>query len=96
MKYIITCLLVFLFFSNSINAKYVEFSVNMNNDSISGNGVHVTGDFQIAAGFAGGNWNPATIKINSNRNVWYLSCYPSTYRRKRSMNINNVNGDQFL
>jgi len=59
----------------------------MNNDSISGNGVHVTGDFQIAAGFAGGNWNPATIRLTQigTSGIFHVILnIPS----KRSMNIN--------
>src|SRR5690554_6089379 len=40
----------------------VTFQVNMNGQTVSPEGVHVAGDFQAAAGFAG-DWDPATSEL---------------------------------
>ena len=49
-------LLSFAFLFTNVNAKKVKFSVNMTGQTISVYGVHVSGDFQTLAGFAGGDW----------------------------------------
>lgn len=41
-------------------AKNVKFAVDMTGQTLSPNGIHVFGDFQSLAGFAGGDWNPAS------------------------------------
>lgn len=41
-------------------AKKVKFSVNMAYEVVDTTGVHVTGDFQAAAGYPGGDWMPNT------------------------------------
>src|SRR6056297_2794796 len=46
---------------DSCNA-FVQFSVNMNQENVSANGVHVMGNFQEAAGFSD-NWGPAAIAM---------------------------------
>jgi alpha-amylase len=48
-----------LLIAASASAKKVKFSVDMSNEVLDSNGVHVTGDFQAAAGF-GTDWDPAT------------------------------------
>lgn len=40
----------------------VTFQVDMNNQTVSANGVHVAGDFQAAAG-ASGNWQPGETEL---------------------------------
>lgn len=51
--------LLFCFFAlvSVTEAKKVKFTVNMFGQAISPNGVHVSGDFQLAAGFPGANWD---------------------------------------
>lgn len=44
-------------------AKKVKFGVNMSGQTISPNGIHVSGDFQTAAGFSGGNWQSDVTKM---------------------------------
>ncbi len=53
-----------LSFFHLASAKYVKFAVDMAGQTINATGVHVFGDFQTAAGFAGGDWNPATTQLN--------------------------------
>jgi hypothetical protein len=60
MKYRIYLLALISLLSGTTYSKFVEFAVNMNYDTVSTNGVHVSGDFQALAGFAGGNWNPGS------------------------------------
>jgi len=43
--------------SGTALAKKVKFSVNMTGQVLSPNGIHVSGDFQVAAGFPGANWD---------------------------------------
>ncbi len=53
-----------LFICSGLFAKKVKFSVNMTGQVVVDSlGVHVTGDFQTAAGFAGGNWIPNTATM---------------------------------
>ncbi|HKR06098.1 MAG TPA: T9SS type A sorting domain-containing protein [Bacteroidia bacterium] len=44
-------------------AKKVKFSVDMTGQVLSPNGIHVTGDFQAAAGFPGGDWQANTTTL---------------------------------
>ncbi len=45
------------------NAKYIRFSVDMTGQTVSTNGVHVSGDFQAIAGFEGGDWQSGTTEM---------------------------------
>jgi hypothetical protein len=44
-------------------AKKVKFEVDMTDQTISTYGVHVSGDFQALAGYAGGDWQPGTTAL---------------------------------
>lgn len=44
-------------------AKQIKFAVDMTGQVLSPNGIHVMGDFQTIAGFAGGDWNPASTTL---------------------------------
>src|SRR6185436_20741908 len=59
--------ILFLFFvlaaCTNLFAKKVKFSVDMTGQTLSPNGIHVTGDFQTAAGFPGGDWQPNTTTL---------------------------------
>lgn len=46
---------------NECNAQ-LNFAVNMSNEEVSSEGIHVMGNFQEAAGF-GENWNPASLRM---------------------------------
>ncbi|MCR9288206.1 MAG: alpha-amylase family glycosyl hydrolase [Bacteroidetes bacterium] len=63
----LTCCLAFLF-SSFLHAQNVSvtFSVDMSNETVSSNGVHIAGNFQSEAGF-GGDWDPnSTILSDAN------------------------------
>lgn len=60
----ILLLITICLFTLPISAKKVKFSVDMTGQQVSPNGVHVMGDFQEAAGFAGGNWQPDTTPLS--------------------------------
>lgn len=50
--------IVILFFTLSVSAKKVKFAVDMTGQIISAFGIHVVGDFQVAAGYAL-DWDPS-------------------------------------
>jgi hypothetical protein len=62
MKKIISSLLL-LTIATGTFAKKVKFAVDMTNETISPNGIHVTGDFQTLAGFPGGDWASNTTPL---------------------------------
>jgi hypothetical protein len=51
-----TLIFILIFLALSGFAKKVKFTVDMSGFDIDPAGVHITGDFQEAAGFPGGNW----------------------------------------
>jgi hypothetical protein len=55
--------LVLILLSSTAMAKKVKFSVDMSAQTISPNGVHVTGDFQTVAGYSGGDWASNTTEM---------------------------------
>jgi hypothetical protein len=62
MKKILSLLLA-LTITSGIQAKKVKFAVDMSTYTISPNGIHVIGDFQVIAGFAGLDWDPGTTLL---------------------------------
>lgn len=54
-----------LLISTTASAKKVRFSVDMTGQTVNTLGVHVSGDFQEAAGFPGGDWQPNTTVMSS-------------------------------
>lgn len=52
-----------------LQAKYVKFAVDMTGQVIDSNGVHITGDFQAVAGYAGGDWMPNTTLMTNEPNT---------------------------
>jgi len=46
-------------------AKKVKFAVDMTGQTVNTTGVHVTGDFQEAAGYPGGNWQSNTTSMTN-------------------------------
>lgn len=63
MKKIYTLALAMLFAGATWAQRSVTFQVDMTGQTISANGVHVAGDFQMAAG-AAGNWDPAATSLS--------------------------------
>ncbi|MBL7921760.1 MAG: T9SS type A sorting domain-containing protein [Bacteroidia bacterium] len=56
-------LLIILCISSGVFAKKVKFAVNMGTNTISPNGIHVIGDFQVIAGFGTSDWDPGTTSL---------------------------------
>lgn len=75
-------------------AKKVKFAVDMSGQTISVNGVHISGDFQTAAGFAGGDWNSASTTMNREGNSTIYSVVVNL-PALRKYEYKFVNGDQF-
>ncbi len=63
-KLSILCLILFVL--SNANAKRVKFAVDMRGVPINATGMHISGDFQTAAGYIGGDWcsdcTPLTIE----------------------------------
>lgn len=49
--------------THTLSAKKVKFSVDMTGQTVSSFGVHIVGDFQTLAGYAGGDWVPNTTEM---------------------------------
>jgi hypothetical protein len=56
-------ILLLLLAGSAVSAKKVSFSVDMTGQTVNALGVHVSGDFQAAAGFEGGDWQPGTTTM---------------------------------
>lgn len=85
-------IIFFLYFSVSF-AKIVKFSVNMTGQTINPNGVHVSGDFQIAAGYAS-NWDSESTLMTKEGNTEIYSVVVNI-PAFRKYEYKFVNGDQF-
>jgi hypothetical protein len=83
-----------LAYTNQATAKKVKFAVDMRNDSVSVNGVHVSGDFQEIAGYAGGDWNSATTLLTKegSTDIYSIVLDLPAYRKYE---YKFVNGEQF-
>ena len=62
--FVVILFLVSNFFSIA-QLHQITFQVDMTNEVISPNGVHIAGDFQSIAGL-GGNWSPSSTEIMDN------------------------------
>ncbi len=82
----------FIFISVSSFSISVTFSVDMRYQTVSVNGVHVSGDFQISAGYPG-NWEPGTTTLT---NVPGTSIYSVTVNipANTKYEYRFINGDQ--
>ncbi len=92
-KQMILCLLA-SFFSIGMIAKTVRFSVDMTGQTISPNGIHITGDFQEAAGFSGANWDCNAMTMSSspsNPMIYELTVNIPAFQKYE---YKFVNGDQ--
>jgi hypothetical protein len=90
----ITFILVLISFSLTVSAKKVKFAVDMTGQVLSPNGIHVTGDFQTIAGFAGGDWQSNTTPCTQEGSTLIYSIIvelPAFNKYEYKF----VNGDQF-
>lgn len=93
MKYIILTITAFLFVFHS-SAKKVKFAVDMTGQTISTNGVHVSGDFQTAAGFSGGDWSSSSTVLSQEgaSEIYSIVVDIPAFQKYE---YKYVNGDQF-
>jgi len=93
MKKIIYSLLL-LTIATGAYAKKVKFAVDMTNETISPNGIHVTGDFQTLAGFPGGDWasNTTTLAQEGATAIYSIVVDIPAFAKYE---YKYVNGDQF-
>jgi hypothetical protein len=85
-----------LFFSTSLLAKQVKFSVDMTGREIDFWGVHVAGDFQVAAGVSKDNWNPEASKMikQGNSNIYSIIINIPAHRKYEYRYFNGIEGYQ--
>lgn len=67
MKKLIASIFI-LILSTSLQAKKVKFAVDMGTYTISPNGIHIIGDFQVMAGFGTIDWDPSTTPLTQEGN----------------------------
>lgn len=80
--------------AGSLSAKKIKFSVDMRFQVVDTAGVHITGDFQDEAGFAGGDWMPNTILMSqelSDTNIYSVVLDIPAFQK---WEFKFVNGDQ--
>jgi len=76
-------------------AKKVKFAVDMTGLTISTFGMHISGDFQTVAGFAGGDWMPNTTPLaqeSADTNIYSIVVDIPAFAKYE---YKFVNGDQF-
>lgn len=81
--------------STSAFSKKVKFAVDMTGQTLLSTGVHVTGDFQTAAGFAGGDWMSNTTALTKevvDTNIWSIVVDIPAFAKYE---YKFINGDQF-
>ena len=94
MKKILLLGLVYFCSLQISQAKKVKFGVDMSGQVLSPNGIHVTGDFQTLAGFAGGDWNSSSTLLSNETGTDIYSIVvdiPAFQKYEYKF----VNGDQF-
>jgi hypothetical protein len=94
-KHLIALALLVGLGSQGLWAKKVKFVVNMQGWTKSALGIHVTGDFQTVAGYAGGDWNSATTSMaidGPDTNIYSVVVDIPAFTKYE---YKFVNGDQF-
>ena len=94
MKTFIISFVAFMVIGSITEAKKLKFAVDMTGNDINPNGVHVSGDFQTLAGFAGGDWNSGTTTLSKEGNTQIYSIVVDV-PAFRKYEYKFVNGDQF-
>ncbi|MFN5621346.1 MAG: hypothetical protein ACK478_08590, partial [Flavobacteriales bacterium] len=93
MKHLFITLSCVLFASVSV-AKHIRFTVDMTDQVVSPNGVHLTGDFQALLGLENGDWQSNTLLMEqqSDTNLYSVVLQLPAFRKYE---YKFVNGDQF-
>ncbi len=84
--------IIILFFSLTVSAKKVKFAVDMTGQTISALGIHVVGDFQVAAGYAF-DWDPSltTLLQEGSSNIYSVVVTIPAFQKYE---YRFINGDQ--
>lgn len=84
----------FLLVAITAQAKYIRFTVDMTDQLVSANGVHLTGDFQALLGLDGGDWQSNTLLLEqqADTNLYSVVLNLPAFRKYE---YKYVNGDQF-
>ncbi|MBA3680799.1 MAG: T9SS type A sorting domain-containing protein [Bacteroidetes bacterium] len=85
-------LIIILCISSGVYAKKIKFAVNMGTNTISPNGIHVMGDFQIAAGYTA-NLDPSSISLTQEGSTTIYSAIVNVPAFQK-YEYQFVNGDQ--
>ncbi len=97
MKNLIKLFLVSLLLATGTTtfAKKVKFAVNMKGQTISANGIHISGNFQTLAGYPGGDWQSNTTPLT--REIIDTNIYSVVVDipANRAYQYKFVNGDLF-
>lgn len=93
MKKIILAIVI-LSVSQAVFGKKVKFACDMTGVAVNVTGMHVSGDFQTAAGFAGGDWNSATTPLTQ-EGVTEIYSIVVDVPAFTKYEYKFVNGDQF-
>jgi hypothetical protein len=82
-----------LVLSCTSEAKKVKFAVDMTGVTVSANGIHVMGDFQTAAGFAGADWmaNTTLLSLEPSTQIYSIVVDLPAFQKYE---YKFVNGDQ--
>lgn len=93
MKHLLITLSCVLFASVSV-AKHIRFTVDMTDQVVSPNGVHLTGDFQALLGLENGDWQSNTLLMaqQSDSNLYSVVLELPAFQKYE---YKFVNGDQF-
>lgn len=94
MKIMLAAFLMLLF-QMPVAAKLVKFSVNMKGVTVKSTGIHISGDFQTAAGFPDGDWNSASTAMTArkdNPDIYEVTVNIPAFRKYE---FKFVNGDLF-
>jgi hypothetical protein len=78
----------------SLFAKKVKFAVDMTGQTVNVTGVHITGDFQDEAGYAGGDWLPNTTFMTQETTDTNIYSVVVDIPAFRAYEFKFVNGDQ--
>jgi hypothetical protein len=84
---------IFSLLSLSVSAKKVKFAVDMTSYTISPNGIHVMGDFQVTAGFGTMDWDPGSTLLTQEgtTNIYSIVVNLPAFQKYE---FKFVNGDQ--
>lgn len=86
-------LAVAIFASVTVFAKKVKFATDMTGVPVNAAGMHITGDFQDEAGYAGGDWQPDTTPLSqeaSDTNIYSVVVDIPAFRAYEFKFVNGI------